>query len=84
MIVATLLVAGLNFASPSASTLPQITPQGVPAKPPAPVIPTAPIRGSMPVSGGTPEPASMLLLVGGALGYGAHRLRRARSESSAK
>jgi hypothetical protein len=27
-------------------------------------------------SGGTPEPASMLLLVGGALGYGAWRLRR--------
>ena len=35
------------------------------------------VGGSLP-SGGTPEPATMLLLVGGALGYGANRLRRAR------
>jgi hypothetical protein len=29
-----------------------------------------------PPSGGTPEPATMLLLAGGALGYGAYRMRR--------
>jgi hypothetical protein len=30
---------------------------------------------------GTPEPATMLLLAGGALGYGAYRLRRRNSET---
>ncbi len=35
-------------------------------------------RGGRPPSGGTPEPASILLLVGGALGYGAYRLKRAK------
>lgn len=35
-------------------------------------------RGGRPPSGGTPEPASILLLVGGALGYGAYRLKRSK------
>jgi hypothetical protein len=30
---------------------------------------------------GTPEPATMLLLAGGALGYGAYRLRRRNTDA---
>lgn len=47
-----------------------VSPQEVPA--------AGPGRGGRPPSGGTPEPASILLLVGGALGYGAYRLKRAK------
>jgi len=35
---------------------------------------------SMPAFGGTPEPASMLLLAGGAIGYGVVRYRRKRTK----
>lgn len=34
--------------------------------------------------GGTPEPATMLLLAGGALGYGAYRMRRKNGSDEAK
>lgn len=37
-------------------------------------------KGSSSPSGGTPEPTSMLLLVGGAIGYGAYRLKRAKNQ----
>lgn len=39
-------------------------------------------RGSSSPSGGTPEPTSVLLLVGGAVGYGVYRLKRAKSQDS--
>jgi hypothetical protein len=51
---------------PSTSVLAMpATPQGKPERP-------AP-------SAGTPEPATLLLLAGGALGYGVYRLRRRKS-----
>lgn len=37
---------------------------------------SGPVSRTAPPSGGTPEPATMLLLAGGALGYGAYRMRR--------
>lgn len=36
-------------------------------------------RGGPQPGGGIPEPATMLLLAGGALGYGAYRMKRARN-----
>lgn len=39
-------------------------------------------RGGALPGGGTPEPTSVLLLVGGAVGYGVHRLLKARGRSA--
>ena len=37
-------------------------------------------KGSSSMSGGTPEPTSVLLLAGGAVAYGAYRMKRARDQ----
>ena len=37
-------------------------------------------KGSSSPSGGTPEPTSVLLLTGGAVAYGAYRMKRARDQ----
>jgi hypothetical protein len=42
---------------------------------------TAPSRGGSLPSGGIPEPATILLLMGGAVGYGAYRWKQARTGS---
>lgn len=65
------------FAALSASP---IAPPAVDALPQGPTVSSNGIatRGAAP-GGGTPEPATMLLLAGGALGYGAYRMRRPRN-----
>ncbi len=40
-------------------------------------------RPNSPPSGGTPEPTTLLLLAGGALGYGALRLARRKQATAA-
>lgn len=65
-------------AGASPATAPNSTPAitvEVPQGPPMQFNP----KGSAAPSGGTPEPGSMLLLVGSALGYGAWRLKRSRN-----
>lgn len=91
MIAATILAAILGTASLPAASIPSFQNPGYSAasagtRSPAAGsnLPNMPNRGNALPGGGTPEPASMLLLVGGALGYGAHRLRRARGERPAQ
>jgi hypothetical protein len=74
MIVSLLLALGFapvtldaSLATPAAV----VAPQDFPAS-----------RGSSSPSGGTPEPTSMLLLAGGAVGYGMYRLARAKKQGS--
>lgn len=54
----------------------------VPQGPGASPVPSAPLE-PMPAFGGTPEPASMLLLAGGAIGYGVVRHRRKNAKRKA-
>lgn len=76
-----LAIAGLGDSATVTTAEPEATTLAAPQQPnvarPAGFKP----GGSMP-SGGTPEPASILLLVGGALGYGAFRLTRRNSKES--
>ena len=70
-----LFLAGLCPAFDSG--VQSVAPTGPAPQTQGPMSPIQNVGGPLP-SGGTPEPATILLLVGGALGYGANRLRRAR------
>ena len=77
MLAASLLfLAGLCPASDSG--IQSVAPTAPAPQTQGPMSPIQNVGGGQLPSGGTPEPATMLLLVGGALGYGANRLRRAR------
>ncbi len=62
--------ANVAIAADHASPIAAVEPQG----PPVQFFPDA--EDTVGPSGGTPEPGSILLLVGSALGYGAWRLKR--------
>lgn len=60
---------------------------GLPAYASAPQQSPKPVQfksGSSSPTGGTPEPGSILLLVGGALGYGAWRLQKRKGAAESK
>jgi hypothetical protein len=60
-------------APPLVTAVPQQSPKPVQFK-----------SGSSSPTGGTPEPGSILLLVGGALGYGAWRLQKRKGAAETK
>ncbi len=66
------------FAALSASSIAatEVDPQGGSALTTGGTSSRSPSPGA-----GTPEPATMLLLAGGALGYGAYRLRRRNGDA---
>lgn len=74
MIVSLLLAIGFAPASVDfsvATPAAVVAPQDFPAS-----------KGSSSPSGGTPEPTSVLLLAGSAVGYGMYRLARAKKQGS--